>query len=167
MSNDSCPAPTPRLFDVSLPALTLEAGARLPLHLVRGWWWGPEEDLPWLHSRARVLPEAEARDSALHVVRRTVAEQRQAAERARPRGPLRPPSPVPTVLLVHALTGDMRAGGEGGWWEPLIGPGRVLDPTRVRLLCFNNLGSCYGTTGPKYRRNGRRNGGRGSEQSGR
>jgi homoserine O-acetyltransferase len=145
MSNDSCPAPAPRLFDVSLPALTLEAGARLPLHLVRGWWWGPEEDLPWLHSRARVLPEAEARDSALRVVRRTVAEQRQAAERARPRGPLRPPSPVPAVLLVHALTGDMRAGGEGGWWEPLIGPGRVL----------------------KYRRNGGPVGGRGSEQSGR
>ncbi|MFP2905544.1 alpha/beta fold hydrolase, partial [Pyxidicoccus sp. 3LFB2] len=58
------------------------------------------------------------------------------------------PPPVPTVLVVHALTGDMRAGGEGGWWEPLIGPGRALDPTRMRLLCFNNLGSCYGTTGP-------------------
>ncbi|EAU68637.1 aspartokinase I/homoserine dehydrogenase, threonine-sensitive [Stigmatella aurantiaca DW4/3-1] len=65
-----------------------------------------------------------------------------------PRGFQRPDPSVPTVLLVHALTGDMRAGGPGGWWEPLIGPGRVLDPERVRLLCFNNLGSCYGSSGP-------------------
>jgi homoserine O-acetyltransferase len=55
---------------------------------------------------------------------------------------------VPTVLLVHALTGDARAGGEGGWWEPVVGPGRVLDPARMRLLCFNLLGSCYGSSGP-------------------
>ena len=61
----------------------------------------------------------------------------------------RPLSPaVPTVLLVHALTGDARAGGPDGWWEPLIGPGRVLDPRHVRLLCFNLLGSCYGSSGP-------------------
>jgi homoserine O-acetyltransferase len=144
----SLSTPTPRLFDVALPDVRLEAGARVSNHLVRGWWWGPEEDLPWLHSRARVIPEEEARASTLRVVRRTVAEQRQAAERARPRGPARAPARVPTVLLVHALTGDMRAGGEGGWWEPLIGPGRALDPSRARLLCFNNLGSCYGTTGP-------------------
>src|SRR3712207_6180782 len=25
------------------------------------------------------------------------------------------------VLLLHALTGDSRAAGEDGWWEPLIG----------------------------------------------
>lgn len=140
--------PAPRLFDLSPPGLTLEAGARLPHHLVRGWWWGPEEDLPWLHSRARLLSEDEARESALRPVRRTDAEQRHAAALVRHPGPARRPAPVPTVLLVHALTGDMRAGGPGGWWEPVIGPGRALDPTRVRLLCFNNLGSCYGTTGP-------------------
>ncbi|WIG92677.1 alpha/beta fold hydrolase [Myxococcus sp. SDU36] len=138
----------PRLFDVSLPDLTLEAGARITNHLVRGWWWGPEEDVPWLESRARVLSEAEAQASALRVVRRTVAEQQALAAEARHRGPARAPTSVPTVLLVHALTGDMRAGGTGGWWEPLIGPRRALDPSRVRLLCFNNLGSCYGTTGP-------------------
>ncbi|MFP2913488.1 homoserine acetyltransferase, partial [Pyxidicoccus sp. 3LFB2] len=78
------PTPAPRLFDLSLPGLRLEAGAQLPIHLVRGWWWGPEEDLPWLHSRARVLPEEEARESTLRVISRTTAEQRHAAERARP-----------------------------------------------------------------------------------
>ncbi len=133
--------PVPRLFDMSLPGLTLEAGAHLPRHRVRGWWWGPEEDLPWLHSRARLLSEEEARPGP---VRRTLTEGQPAPRK----GPARRPAPVPTVLLVHALTGDMRAGGPGGWWEPVIGPGRALDPTRVRLLCFNNLGSCYGTTGP-------------------
>jgi len=58
------------------------------------------------------------------------------------------PAEVPTVLLVHALTGDARAGGARGWWEPLIGVGRPLDPSKLRLLCFNNLGSNYGSTGP-------------------
>ena len=55
---------------------------------------------------------------------------------------------MPTVLVVHALTGDARAAGPDGWWGPLAGPGRALDPTRVRILCANNLGSCYGSSGP-------------------
>ncbi|MBJ6759499.1 alpha/beta fold hydrolase [Myxococcaceae bacterium JPH2] len=141
-------APSPRLFDLTLPDLPLEAGARVAPHLVRGWWWGPEEDLPWLQSRAQVLSEEAAREATFRVVRRTAAEQRPVVEPLRRPSPPRAPAPVPTVLVVHALTGDMRAGGEGGWWEPVIGPGRALDPTRMRLLCFNNLGSCYGTSGP-------------------
>lgn len=52
------------------------------------------------------------------------------------------------MLLVHALTGSAQAGDEGGWWEPLIGPGRAFDPAHYRILCFNNLGSCYGSSGP-------------------
>ncbi len=59
-----------------------------------------------------------------------------------------PDPAVPTVLLVHALTGGARAGGEDGWWGPLIGPGRALDPAQVRIVCFNNLGSFYGTSAP-------------------
>jgi homoserine O-acetyltransferase len=59
-----------------------------------------------------------------------------------------PRSDVPTVLLVHALTGSAKAGGEGGWWEPVVGPGRALDPDQYRIVCFNNLGSCYGSSGP-------------------
>ncbi len=55
---------------------------------------------------------------------------------------------VPTVLLIHALTGSAQAGGQGGWWEPVIGPGRALDPDQFRIICFNNLGSCYGSSGP-------------------
>jgi homoserine O-acetyltransferase len=62
--------------------------------------------------------------------------------------PDNPEKDVPTVLLVHALTGSAQAGGADGWWEPLIGPGRAFDPAHYRLLCFNNLGSCYGSSGP-------------------
>jgi len=52
------------------------------------------------------------------------------------------------VLVIHALTGDARAAGPEGWWAPLIGPGRALDPAQVRVLCANNLGSCDGSSGP-------------------
>lgn len=52
------------------------------------------------------------------------------------------------MLLVHALTGSAQAGGQGGWWEPVIGPGRALDPDHYRIVCLNNLGSCYGSSGP-------------------
>jgi homoserine O-acetyltransferase len=49
------------------------------------------------------------------------------------------------VIVCHAFTGwaDVEA-----WWEPLLGEGRVLDPTRDFIVCSNILGSCYGTTGP-------------------
>ena len=52
------------------------------------------------------------------------------------------------MLVVHALTGDVRVAGDGGWWAPVVGRGRALDTDRLRVLCFNNLGSCYGTSGP-------------------
>jgi homoserine O-acetyltransferase len=52
------------------------------------------------------------------------------------------------VLLLHALTGDSLAAGPGGWWEPLVGPGRPLDPATAFVLCANVLGGCAGSTGP-------------------
>jgi homoserine O-acetyltransferase len=52
------------------------------------------------------------------------------------------------IFILHALTGDSRAAGEGGWWEPLIGPGRALDTDRAFVVCANILGGCQGTTGP-------------------
>lgn len=59
------------------------------------------------------------------------------------------------VLIVHALTGDSHAAGEpdeayrrGGWWEPMVGPGRALDTEKHFVVCSNVLGGCSGSTGP-------------------
>ena len=52
------------------------------------------------------------------------------------------------ILVLHALTGDSQAAGEGGWWTPLIGPGKALDTDRALVICANILGGCQGTTGP-------------------
>lgn len=57
------------------------------------------------------------------------------------------------ILLCHALTGDSHpaahfAGDREGWWEELVGPGRLLDTERFFIICSNVLGGCRGTTGP-------------------
>lgn len=58
------------------------------------------------------------------------------------------------ILICHALTGDAHAAGwhEGdkkpGWWEMIIGPGKVLDSEKYFIICSNVLGGCKGTTGP-------------------
>jgi homoserine O-acetyltransferase/O-succinyltransferase len=52
------------------------------------------------------------------------------------------------VVICHALTGDSLAGGPGGWWEPVIGPGKALDTDELFVLCANILGGCQGSTGP-------------------
>lgn len=35
-----------------------------------------------------------------------------------------------------------------GWWEDFIGPGRTLDTNLFFVICTNNLGGCYGSSGP-------------------
>ena len=58
------------------------------------------------------------------------------------------------ILICHALTGDHYVAethpltGKPGWWEELVGPGRILDTDRYFLICSNVLGGCMGSTGP-------------------
>ena len=59
------------------------------------------------------------------------------------------------VLIVHALTGDSHAAGSpspgykrGGWWSPMVGPGRPVDTDKYFVVCSNVLGGCAGSTGP-------------------
>lgn len=142
--SESAPA---KIFDIKLPTFSLEGGSQMHRHVVRGWWWGPKVDEPWLDSK--VVSVSGFRGYG--VVHRTDADHMQLAqEQDRNQGGVNvsPPEHIPTVLVVHALTGDMRVGGEGGWWPDLIADGGVLDPAKHRILCFNNLGSCYGTSGP-------------------
>lgn len=120
-------------FDLPLPPLTLQCGVPLRGLHVRGWAVGPGCE-----------PLAAHRVDGSGVVRRGAAELQRLWSGSVPA--LDPG--VPTVLFVHALTGDAQAGGPGGWWEPIIGPGKVFDPTTTRLIGFNHLGSCYGSYGP-------------------
>jgi homoserine O-acetyltransferase len=52
------------------------------------------------------------------------------------------------ILVLHALTGDSLAAGDGGWWAPLIGPGRAIDTDSSFVVCANVIGGCQGSTGP-------------------
>ena len=59
-----------------------------------------------------------------------------------------------TILVCHALTGDQFVAerhpvtGKPGWWEHMVGPGKVLDTDRYFVVCANVLGGCMGTSGP-------------------
>lgn len=58
------------------------------------------------------------------------------------------------ILICHALSGNHHAAGvyEGdskpGWWDQYIGPGKSIDSSRFFIVCVNNIGSCFGSTGP-------------------
>mgnify|MGYP001207204013 CR=1 FL=1 len=58
------------------------------------------------------------------------------------------------ILICHALTGDQYAAGEHpvtkkkGWWNDLIGKGKVFDTDKYFVISSNVLGGCMGTTGP-------------------
>ncbi|TAK47562.1 MAG: homoserine O-acetyltransferase [Xanthobacteraceae bacterium] len=58
------------------------------------------------------------------------------------------------ILICHALTGDQHVAnvhpvtGKPGWWEAVVGPGKIVDTDRYFVICPNVVGACMGTTGP-------------------
>jgi homoserine O-acetyltransferase len=63
------------------------------------------------------------------------------------------------VLVCHALNASHHVAGlylkeDGsksvGWWDNMVGPGKPLDTDRFFVIGVNNLGSCFGSTGPMH-----------------
>lgn len=63
------------------------------------------------------------------------------------------------VLICHALNASHHVAGmyEGvdgsknvGWWDNMVGPGKPVDTDRFFVIGVNNIGSCFGSTGPMH-----------------
>jgi homoserine O-acetyltransferase len=66
------------------------------------------------------------------------------------------------VLVCHALNASHHVAGwhadasgqplarSEGWWNNMIGPGKPVDTDRFFVIGVNNLGSCFGSTGPTH-----------------
>jgi homoserine O-acetyltransferase/O-succinyltransferase len=61
------------------------------------------------------------------------------------------------VLICHALNASHHVAGiyagqdkSEGWWDSMIGPGKSVDTNRFFVIGVNNLGSCFGSTGPMH-----------------
>ncbi len=59
------------------------------------------------------------------------------------------------ILVEHAWTGNAHLAGKlsadepkPGWWDTIVGPGKLLDTQRYFVICSNVIGSCFGSTGP-------------------
>ena len=66
------------------------------------------------------------------------------------------------VLICHALNASHHVAGlhadergqpiarSEGWWHNMIGPGKSVDTNRWFVIGVNNIGSCFGSTGPTH-----------------
>ncbi len=63
------------------------------------------------------------------------------------------------VLVCHALNASHHVAGiyaaedgsaDLGWWDNMVGPGKPVDTDRFFVIGVNNLGSCFGSTGPMH-----------------
>jgi homoserine O-acetyltransferase len=61
------------------------------------------------------------------------------------------------VLICHALNASHHVAGvyanqdkSEGWWDNMVGPGKPVDTDRFFVIGVNNLGSCFGSTGPMH-----------------
>jgi homoserine O-acetyltransferase/O-succinyltransferase len=60
------------------------------------------------------------------------------------------------ILVCHALNASHHVAGyyandrdDIGWWDNMFGPGKPVDTNRFFVIGVNNLGSCFGSTGPQ------------------
>ena len=50
---------------------------------------------------------------------------------------------APVILVNHALTGNSNVAGEKGWWNEIIGLGKVIDTGTYTVIAFNIPGNGY------------------------
>lgn len=60
------------------------------------------------------------------------------------------------VLVCHALNASHHVAGHYeneptnlGWWDNMVGSGKPVDTDKFFVIGVNNLGSCFGSTGPR------------------
>jgi len=61
------------------------------------------------------------------------------------------------VLVCHALNASHHVAGTYnddpetlGWWDNMVGPDKPLDTDRFFVIGVNNLGGCFGSSGPRH-----------------
>ena len=61
------------------------------------------------------------------------------------------------VLVCHALNASHHVAGTYGddpeslgWWDNMVGPGKPLDTDKFFVIGVNNLGGCFGSSGPRH-----------------
>jgi homoserine O-acetyltransferase/O-succinyltransferase len=59
------------------------------------------------------------------------------------------------ILICHALNASHHVAGtyasdqdNRGWWDNMVGPGKSVDTDTFFVIGVNNLGSCFGSSGP-------------------
>ncbi len=59
------------------------------------------------------------------------------------------------ILICHALNASHHVAGtyagqpdQTGWWDNMVGSGKPVDTDKFFVIGVNNLGSCFGSTGP-------------------
>ncbi|WP_145092171.1 hypothetical protein [Sporomusa sp. KB1] len=56
------------------------------------------------------------------------------------------------LLAIYGFSGSSHVAAHSandtpGWWEWAVGPGKPLDTNKYFIVCANNLGGCFGSTG--------------------
>ncbi|WP_339044824.1 homoserine O-acetyltransferase MetX [Candidatus Zinderia endosymbiont of Aphrophora alni] len=59
------------------------------------------------------------------------------------------------ILICHALNASHHVTGKykknieySGWWNNMVGPNKTINTNIFFIICINNIGSCFGSTGP-------------------
>lgn len=57
------------------------------------------------------------------------------------------------ILICHSFSSNAHVCSQNksdmpGWWDCMVGSGKPIDTDKYCVICINNLGGCYGSSGP-------------------